>query len=140
VIVVKAGRSSAGSRAASSHTAALAASETATQALFQQAGIIRTDTLEAMFDTAALLVHQPLPNGPRVAVVTNAGGPGILAVDALEAGGLEVPTTPPELADRLRSLLPPAASVANPVDMIASASSGQFRSLLEEVMASDAFD
>ena len=84
---MKAGRSRAGSRAAGSHTAALAASDVAVNALFQQSGVIRADTIDEMFDIAACLEAQPLPLGRRVAVVTNAGGPGILAVDACEAAG-----------------------------------------------------
>ena len=92
IIAVKAGRSTAGSRAAASHTGALASSDTAVDALFRQAGVIRTERLEELFDVAALLSHQPVPKGARVAILTNAGGPGILAADACEANGLELPT------------------------------------------------
>jgi acetyl coenzyme A synthetase (ADP forming)-like protein len=122
IVAVKAGRSSAGARAASSHTGALATSDAVVDDLFRQSGVIRTQTLEALFDVAALLAHQPLPLGRRVAIVTNAGGPGILASDACEAAGLEVPQLTNETMEKLRAYLPPAASVANPVDMIASAS------------------
>ena len=90
IVAVKAGRSRAGARAASSHTGALAASDAVVDALFQQAGVIRTETLEELFDVAAVLAHQPLPAGPRVAVLSNAGGPAILAADACEAQGLEL--------------------------------------------------
>ena len=89
IVAVKAGRTRAGSRAAGSHTAALAASDAAVDALFHQSGVIRAETIDEMFDIAALLDAQPLPAGSRVAVVTNAGGPGILAVDACEAAGLD---------------------------------------------------
>ena len=89
---VKSGRSRAGQRAACSHTGALAATDAVASALFSQAGIIRTDTLEELFDVANLLAHQPVPAGRRVAILTNAGGPGILAADACEAHGLELPT------------------------------------------------
>ena len=140
VVVVKAGRSSAGSRAASSHTAALAASESATQALFEQTGLIRAETLESMFDTASLLAAQELPDGPRVAVVTNAGGPGILAVDTLEAAGLEAPEASPQLRSRLAEFLPPAASTGNPIDMIASASASQYRDVLGAVLEDEGYD
>ena len=87
---MKAGRTRAGSRAAGSHTAALAASDVAVDALFHQSGVIRADTIDEMFDIAACLDAQPLPAGRRVGIVTNAGGPGILAVDACEAAGLSV--------------------------------------------------
>src|SRR6185436_10983657 len=90
IVAVKAGRTRAGSRAAGSHTAALAASDVAVNALFQQSGVIRADTIDEMFDVAACLEAQPLPDGRRVAIVTNAGGPGILAVDACESAGLTV--------------------------------------------------
>ena len=90
--MVKSGRSAAGARATSSHTGALiAASDVTVDALFRQSGVIRTDTLEELFDVAALLVNQPLPRGNRVGIITNAGGPGILCADACEARGLEVP-------------------------------------------------
>ena len=90
IVAVKAGRTPAGSRAASSHTAALASSDVAVDALFAQAGVIRVDTLEELLDTAQLLASQPVPAGNRVAVVTNAGGPGILAADACAGAGLEL--------------------------------------------------
>ena len=90
IVAVKAGRTRAGSRAAGSHTAALAASDVAVDALFHQSGVIRADTIDEMFDIAACLDAQPLPAGRRVAIVTNAGGPGILAVDACESAGLTV--------------------------------------------------
>jgi acetyl coenzyme A synthetase (ADP forming)-like protein len=140
VLAVKAGRTPAGQRAASSHTAALAAGEPAVEALFAQAGVIRADSLEDLFDMASLLSTQPLPAGPRVAVVTNAGGPAILAADALNAAGLELPEPAPDVQERLRSLLPPAASVRNPVDMIADATPEQYRGTVEAVMQDPGFD
>src|SRR6202007_2197744 len=88
IIALKSGRSAAGARATSSHTGALvAASDATVDALFREAGVIRTDTLSELFDVAALLANQPLPAGRRVAILTNAGGPGILCADACEAGG-----------------------------------------------------
>ena len=126
IVAVKAGRSSAGARAASSHTGALATSDAIVDDLFRQSGVIRTNTLEELFDVAALLANQPLPLGRRVAIVTNAGGPGILASDALEASGLEIPQLGEETRAQLRAFLPAAASVVNPVDMIASASAAQY--------------
>ena len=96
IVVVKSGRGTSGTRATASHTGALlAASDTTVEALFRQHGVIRTDTLEEMFDVATLLASQPVPRGPRVAIVTNAGGLGIQCADMCEAGGLEVP----ELSD-----------------------------------------
>ena len=122
IVVVKSGRSAAGQRAAASHTGALlAASDTAVDALLRQVGVIRTDTLEEMFDVAALLDNQPLPAGRNVAILTNAGGLGIMCADTCEARGLKVPELSAETVEQLRAFLPPAASVSNPVDMIASA-------------------
>ena len=140
IVAVKAGRSAAGAKAASSHTGALATSDAIVDDLFRQAGIIRTGTLEEMFDVAALLANQPLPKGRRVAILTNAGGPGILAADACEANGLELAKLGDETVSALRSFLPAAASVGNPVDMIASASSEQYRRSLELLLADPAID
>lgn len=121
IVAVKSGRSRSGVRAASSHTAAISSGDRAVDALFHQAGVIRTDTLEEMFDVATLLANQPLPLGNNVAVLTNAGGPGILAADALEANGLDVPALSHRTVEKLRAFLPDEAGVSNPVDMIASA-------------------
>jgi acetyl coenzyme A synthetase (ADP forming)-like protein len=132
IVAVKSGRSPAGARATGSHTGApLAASDTTVDALFRQCGVIRTDTLEEMFDVAALLAHQPAPRGPRVAIVSNAGGPGILCADACVAEGLLVPRLSDETRAALGSILPPEASIENPVDMIASASPENFRAVVE---------
>jgi len=135
IVAVKAGRSSAGARAASSHTGARATSDTLTDTLLRESGVIRTHTLEEMFDVASLLANQPIPTSNRVAIVTNAGGPGILAADACEANGLNVTTLTSETTSRLRGFLPAAASVANPVDMIASASAEHYRRTIELVLA-----
>ncbi|MEZ4444517.1 MAG: acetate--CoA ligase family protein [Polyangiaceae bacterium] len=140
IVMVKAGRTEAGGRAASSHTAALAASETAVEALFRQTGILRAETLEEMFGLARALTQQPLPRGRRVAVVTNAGGPGILCVDALEGAGLEVPRLAPGTRATLNAFLPSAASSANPVDMIASAGPREFRAAVEVLLRAEEVD
>jgi acetate---CoA ligase (ADP-forming) len=140
IVAVKAGRSAAGSRAASSHTGALASADTAVDALFRQAGVIRTERLEEMFDVAALLANQPVPRGRRVAILTNAGGPGILAADACEARGLELPALSESTRCELRSFLPPAASVGNPVDMLASASADHYRRSLAAILRDDQID
>jgi acetate---CoA ligase (ADP-forming) len=137
IAAVKGGRSTAGARATSSHTGALvAASDGVVDALFRQAGVIRTDTLEELFDVAALLVHQPPPPGRRVGIITNGGGPGILCADACEAEGLLVPVLSADSEARLRAFLPPHASVRNPVDMIASAPAEHYREAIR-VLADD---
>jgi len=127
IIAVKSGRSVAGARATESHTGALvAASDVTVDALFRQTGVIRTNTLAEMFDVASLLACQPPPKGRRVAVLSNAGGPAILCADACEAAGLELPELTVETRAELAALLPPEASTANPVDMIASATVKQY--------------
>jgi acetyl coenzyme A synthetase (ADP forming)-like protein len=119
IIAVKSGRSAAGARATSSHTGALiGASDVTVDALFHQAGVVRTDTLGEFFDVASLLANQPLPAGRRVAILTNGGGPGILAADACDADGLTVPTLPAEIRAALAEFLPPEAALSNPVDTI----------------------
>lgn len=134
IVVVKSGRSAAGARATSSHTGALiAASDVTVDALFRQAGVIRTDTLEELFDVASLLVNQPLPRGQRVGIITNAGGPGILCADACEARGLEVSVLSDESQKQLREFLLPGASVGNPIDTIASAPAEHYRRAIEIV-------
>jgi acetyl coenzyme A synthetase (ADP forming)-like protein len=132
IVAVKSGRSGSGARATGSHTGSLlSTSDVSVDALFQHAGVIRTDTLEQMFDVASLLASQPPPAGRRVAILTNAGGPGILCADACEAEGLVVPPLADETAAALRALLPREASVSNPVDMIASASADHYRRSIE---------
>jgi len=133
IVAVKSGRSAAGTRAAQSHSASLASLDVAVEALFEQAGVIRTDTLEGLFDVAALLSTQPVPAGPRVGVVTNAGGPGILFADACEAHGLALPSLAPETLASLRTFLPPAAGLSNPIDMIASATPDAYARTIEVV-------
>jgi acetate---CoA ligase (ADP-forming) len=127
IVAVKSGRSAAGARATTSHTGALiAASDVTVDALFRQAGVIRTDTLSELFDVASLLATQPPPTGKRVGIITNSGGLGILCADACEGHGLEVPPLPKEVAGRLSEFLPAEASLSNPVDMIASASADDY--------------
>jgi acetate---CoA ligase (ADP-forming) len=135
IVAVKAGRSSAGARAASSHTGALAASDTIVDALFRHAGVIRTTTLEEMFDVAMLLDRQPLPQGGRVAILTNAGGPGILAADACEGHGLQVAALEAQTIDQLRAFLPATAGLHNPVDMIATASAEDYGRAMRILLA-----
>jgi acetyl coenzyme A synthetase (ADP forming)-like protein len=141
VIAVKSGRSAAGARATSSHTGALlAASDVTVDALFRQAGVIRTETLHELFDIAALLAKQPVPKGDRIAIVTNAGGPGIICADACQAGGVEVPELPATVRHTLRRALPGAASAGNPVDLIASASADDYATAMRTLIDADACD
>src|SRR5512140_392602 len=140
IVAVKSGRSRSGARAASSHTGALAESDMIVRDLFRQAGILRTDTLEEMFDVASLLANQPLPASGRVAILTNAGGPGILAADACEARGLEVATLAEHTTEELKSFLPREASVRNPVDMIASASAENYGRAMDALLKDENVD
>ena len=141
ILAVKGGRGQAGNRATSSHTGALlSASDVTVDALFHQAGVIRTDTLAQLFDAALLLGTQPLPAGGRVGIVTNAGGPAILCADACEAGGLTVPRLSDALRAELGSFLPAAASTGNPVDMIAGASAADYERVIDALAASGEVD
>lgn len=140
ILAVKSGRTSAGMKAAASHTASLAASDVGVDALFRQAGVIRVDTLEEMFEVASLFAHQPVPRGRRVGILTNAGGPGIMCADACEAEGLVVPELTEETRRRLAEFLPAAASVSNPVDMVASASDDDYRRALSLLLDDENID
>ena len=141
IVAVKSGRSAAGSRAAMSHTGALlAASDSTVDALFRQSGVVRTDTLEQLFDVATLLANQPVPAGNRVAIVTNAGGLGILCADTCEANGLAVTELSADTVTELRSFLPVASSVSNPVDMIASASAEDYGRAIRVVAGDPGID
>lgn len=140
IFVVKSGRTGAGARAAASHTGALAQTELATDAVIAQAGAIRAQTVEELFDLASAFAHQPIPHGRRVAIVTNAGGPGIILADACETYGLEVARLEPATEARLREHLPAEASVRNPVDMIASATAEAYEHALRIVRADPGVD
>lgn len=131
VVILKAGTTSAGSKAASSHTGALAGADIAYGAAFKRAGVIRADTFEGLFDLATALAMQPLPRGDRVAIITNAGGPGIMAADAVEHAGMKVASLHPEIADELREKLPPAASVGNPIDVLGDADPSRYAMAVE---------
>jgi acetyl coenzyme A synthetase (ADP forming)-like protein len=134
IIAVKAGRSKVGARAASSHTGALAASDVAVDALLTQAGVLRAESIEELFDMAMAFTGQPLPRSRRTAVVTNSGGPAILAADALETRGLELVELQPATVARLKPLFPEEASIRNPLDMIASARPAHYRTALDAVL------
>jgi acyl-CoA synthetase (NDP forming) len=140
IVAVKSGRSTAGVRAASSHTAAMASPDIAVDALFRQAGVIRVDTFDELFDMALVLGSQPLPKGNRVAIVGNSGGPGVLATDACVSAGLEVPQLSAATQAALRKVVDPIASVANPVDLVASATAGVYEEALHIVLADDTVD
>ncbi len=140
IVAVKAGRSTAGNRAAASHTASAATSDVAVDALFHQTGVIRVDTLGELFDTARLLSTQPVPTGRRVAIVGNSGGPMILAADACAAGALLVPELGPETQVALRAFLPPTAAVRNPVDLVAAASAAQFEQAVRILLGDPEID
>ena len=135
ILAMKSGRSRAGIRAAGSHTAALAGSEEAVDALFQQAGVIRAETLGQLLDVASLLATQPLPAGRSVAVVTNAGGLGILCADACEAAGLELPALSEDTREALAGLLPGEAGLGNPIDFLGSATAATYETALPPVLA-----
>lgn len=141
IVAVKSGRSAAGVRATSSHTGALvAASDVTVDALFEQAGVIRTDTLHELFDVASLLANQSLPTGNRVAILTNAGGPGIMCADACEGDGLEVVRLPEQVRNELAGFLAPGASATNPVDMLATASAQDYERAITAVGRCDEVD
>jgi acetyl coenzyme A synthetase (ADP forming)-like protein len=135
IIAVKSGRSKVGARAASSHTGALAASDAAVDALLAQAGVLRAGSIEELFDMAMAFRGQPLPRSSRTAVLTNSGGPGILAADALEPQGMELVELSRDTIARLEPLFPPEASLRNPLDMIASANAADYRIALDALLA-----
>lgn len=140
VIILKSGTTAAGQRAASSHTGILAGAEIAYGAAFKRAGIIRADTFESLFDYAAALAMQPLPRGNRVLIITNAGGPGTMAADAVEKAGLQVATLDRNTASALRKTLPSAASVGNPVDVLGDAEPARYVQAITAGQSDDSVD
>ena len=134
IFVVKAGRSAAGARAASSHTAALAGTDLAADVLMQQCGVIRAQTVEELFDYAMAFPRLPLPKGNRVAIISNAGGPAIILADACESSGLAVPELAPQTQAAIRARVAEEASVRNPVDLIASAKAAVYREVIKLVL------
>jgi acetyl coenzyme A synthetase (ADP forming)-like protein len=141
LLAVKSGRSAAGVRATESHTGTLLAeSDVTVDALFEQAGVIRTDTLHELFAVAQLLTTQPVPRGARVAIVTNAGGPGAMCADACQADGVDVPILPAEVQQRLSAFLPPGASVSNPVDMLSLSTADDYGHCVQTLISADVCD
>ena len=135
IIAVKSGRTALGAKAASSHTGALAGMDLATDALFSQCGVIRVNTVEEMFDLTQVFANQPLPEGDRVAVMTNAGGPGILITDALVNHKLKMADFSDETIAKFKEYMPPEASFSNPIDMIASADPPGYKKTLRILLS-----
>jgi len=134
VVAIKSGVTASGSRAVSSHTGSLAGSEAAYKAAFRQAGVIRATSMEELFDYARALAYQPLLKGDRIGIVTNAGGPGILATDALEHAGMGIAHLGPETTEALTGFLPGAASVGNPVDVLGDALADRYQRAVRLVL------
>ncbi|MGB5107619.1 MAG: acetate--CoA ligase family protein [Candidatus Zixiibacteriota bacterium] len=134
IIVVKSGKTTQGAAAASSHTGALAGLDVSVDALFEQTGVIRANTIEEMFDVANALAKMPVPKGNRVAIVTNAGGPGILATDALIASGMSLPQFDVRTVKAIQPILPKGTPVHNPLDLVAGATGVEFRKSLGHVV------
>ena len=135
ILVLKSGVTESGSRAVSSHTGSLAGSEAAYDAAFYQAGVLRLDSLQEMFDNARAFANQPLLKGDRIAIVTNAGGPGILATDMLERKGMRLARFESSTIQKIKEALPDAASAVNPVDVLGDARSDRYAAALELVAA-----
>ncbi len=140
ILALKAGRSAAGASAASSHTGSLAGADKAANALLAQSGVIREYSLKNLFSSAKVFANCPIPKGNRVAIITNSGGPGIMATDAVCENGMEMAPISDATKDKLRSFLPAAASVKNPIDMIASAPIDHYKQTLETVIADENVD
>jgi acetyl coenzyme A synthetase (ADP forming)-like protein len=137
IIIIKSGTTSAGAKAASSHTGALAGSDHAYSAAFKQSGIIRAESMQSLFGYAIAFATQPLPRGPSLAIITNSGGPGIVAADACDRSSLHLTPIRKETADRLREFLPSTASVYNPIDIIGDATHERYEKTLEVVLKDD---
>jgi len=134
ILALKAGRTPAGARAVASHTGSLAGSDEVYEALFAQAGVLRAETVEDLFEYAIAFANQPLPNGKRTVIITNAGGPGIMATDACVRYGLELAQLSEQTLEQLRQKLPPHASLQNPIDLIGDAQSDRYEAALNAVL------
>ena len=135
IVAIKAGVTSSGSKAVSSHTGALAGSERAYEAAFKQAGVIRARSTSELFDFAVALARQPLPPNGKVAIVTNAGGPGIMATDAIERAGLTLASFTEDTMEKMKKALPPAASILNPVDLLGDATTARYQDAINLILA-----
>ena len=134
ILLVKSGGTSAGAKAASSHTGSLAGSETAYECVFERAGIIRCDSIRSQFDYAQAFAYQPLPKGKRIAVITNAGGPGIMATDAIVQQGLDFAEMSEATVEKLAAALPAAANCHNPIDVLGDALADRYETALDIVL------
>ncbi|MCK4764687.1 MAG: acetate--CoA ligase family protein [Candidatus Aminicenantes bacterium] len=137
IVILKSGRTQAGAKAASSHTGSLAGADMAYDCAFERTGVIRADSIEHLFDVASALAYQPLPVGDRIVVVTNAGGPGIMMADVLEMAGLKVADLKEETKKKLAAVLPGAASIHDPVDVLGDAGGDRYRDALRILVDSD---
>ena len=140
MVILKSGTSQAGQKAAASHTGVLAGADTAYGAAFKRSGVIRADTFEALFDYATALSMQPLPKGDRVLIITNAGGPGTMAADAVEHSGMTVAELDTNTATSLREKLPATASVGNPIDVLGDAPPERYADALNAAQNDPAVD
>lgn len=140
VVILKAGRTTAGAKAASSHTGSLAGADSAYNSAFERTGVIRADSLEHLFDVAIAFAYQPLPKGDRIAVVTNAGGPGIMMSDAIEMAGLTITRFDDTTREKLKAILPPAGSFQNPVDVLGDADGAMYGNAIEVLLESESVD
>ena len=140
VVILKSGTTAAGTKAASSHTGSLAGADIAYGAAFHRSGVIRADTFESLFDYATALSMQPLPKGDHVAIITNAGGPGIMAADAVENSGMHVAALCDSIATALKDKLPAAASVGNPIDVLGDAEPDRYVMALKAAQEDDGID
>ncbi len=140
IIIIKSGNTDAGARAVSSHTGTLAGSSKAYDAAFKQSGIIRADTIKELFNYGRAFSYQPLPEGKRVAIITNAGGPGIMATDACEMNGIQLSSFHTETIEKLKDFLPDAANLYNPVDVLGDALSDRYKKTLEIVIEDNNVD
>ena len=135
ILLMKSGTTGAGAKAASSHTGSLAGNDVAYEAVFARSGIVRCESVKAQFDYAQAFAGQPLPKGPNCAVITNAGGPGIMAADAIERTGLTFARLADETVEKLTACMPPAANVNNPIDVLGDALADRYEKALEIVVA-----
>lgn len=140
IIAVKSGRTASGSKAVSSHTGSLAGSDVAYDSGFTQAGVLRADSVQELFDYSTAFAYQPLLKGNRIAIVTNAGGPGVMATDSLERNGLALASLTPETEASLAESLPPAANIHNPVDVLGDAKNDRYTIALERVLEDPGVD
>ncbi|MBD3344440.1 MAG: CoA-binding protein [Chitinivibrionales bacterium] len=140
IIILKSGRTQSGAKAASSHTGSLAGADAAYACAFERTGVVRVDSIEHLFDVSSAFAYQPLPKGDRMAILTNAGGPGIMMSDALEMAGLTVTRLDRETKDKLLKIMPSAGSPHNPVDILGDADGKRYRDAMKILLASDAVD